>query len=420
MISVVNRTAIVALCLFAACECSTLADGPRYRRVLLPTLPAPEPATRVHDINDSGAVCGESRTYANYQAIIWDQTVGIRLLGDLVEGQIAAPEDAQAINEQSQISGMSGFPDGSGFTAQAYFWSREDGMIGLGDLPGSTFSSRAKGLNNLGHVVGYSCSNRYGEDMQEAFLWTPENGMVGLGTLVGSGRWSSFAEAINDTGWITGNSDSPLGIEAFIWTPETGMVGLGDLDGGFSYSFGESINAFGQIAGNCDSIDAPGGVEAFLWSPEEGMMGLGVLPGHDYSLAIDVNEREQVVGRCLTFAYAPTAFVWDRQRGMRSLSAMLDPCVPAWQRAVGTGYAINNHGQIVADGSGGGLFLDPYIPGDLDSDGAVTLQDLATLLSNFGRAGDVGYIQGDIHNCDRDVDLEDLATLLENFGQTLD
>ncbi|GMU84229.1 MAG: hypothetical protein AMXMBFR47_40990 [Planctomycetota bacterium] len=296
-------------------------------------------------------------------------------------------------------------------------------MIGLGDLPGSAHSSRAHGINNLGHVVGYSLSAHYGEPMQEAFLWTPESGMIGLGTLIGSGHWSSYASDINDSGWIAGDSDSPRGIEAFVWTTETGMVGLGDITGSpFSFSLGYAINASGQIAGISASTTTTAGVEAMLWSPEEGMIGLGVLPGHEASSAEDLNNREQVVGWS-RLPYPPgytEAFIWDRQRGMRSLNALLDPCVPASQRHMGEALAINNHGQIVATDGAGGIFLDPYIPGDLDGDGAVTLQDLATLLAHFGRAGDVGYIQGDIHGCDRDVDLEDLATLLENFGQTLE
>lgn len=339
----------------------------------LPTLPDVQPVTVAVDINDDGIACGGSRTHGHSHAIVWDINLGIRVLENMVPG-IDLSSYANAINAHGDVAGDGGYYFESDYTNQAFLWRRSIGIVGLGDLPGGSFSSRAKGLNNLGHVVGYSWSNRYGEDIQEAFLWTPE----------------------------------------------TGMIGLGDLDGGFSYSFGGAINAFGQIAGGGDSADVPGGIEAFLWSPEEGMIGLGVLPGHATSAATDVNDREQVVGMSLTSTYGPTAFIWDRQRGIRSLSSLLDPCVPVWQRSVGQASAINNRGEIVAGGGGSGLVLYPYLPGDLDGDRAVTLQDLATLLSNFGRSGDVGYIQGDIHRCDRDVDVEDLAALLENFGQVLD
>lgn len=419
-----NRvSATFAVGILLVVHSSAPAQGVRYRRLRLPTLPAPQPVTRATDINDGGVVCGWSFTANNNQAIIWDQAGGIRLLGDLVPGRGDLIEMAEAINGQNHIAGVSGYPDGTSLTQQAFRWDSAGGMVGLGDLPGFAFASWAKGINNLGQVVGYSFSDHYGEPMQEAFLWTPEGGMIGLGTLIGSGHWSSFANDINDSGWIAGDSDSPRGIEAFVWTAESGMVGLGDITGSpYSFSLGYAINASGQIAGISASTTTSGGVEAMLWSPEEGMVGLGVLPGHEASSADDVNDLEQVVGWS-RLPYPPgytEPFLWDRQRGMRSLNSLLDPCVPASQRHMGEALAINNHGQIVATDGAGGLFLDPYLPGDLDADGAVSLQDLATLLANFGRAGDAGYAQGDVQGCDGDVDLEDLATLLENFGQALE
>ncbi|MCC6361234.1 MAG: hypothetical protein IT450_21045 [Phycisphaerales bacterium] len=399
-----------------------VAQDIRYRVLRLPTLPDVQPVTVAHDINDDGVVCGGSRTHGHSHAIIWDISNGIRILENMVSG-IDLGSFANALNASSDVAGDGGYYHDSDYTNQAFLWRSSSGTMGIGDLPGSIFSSRANGINNLGHIVGYSVSAHYGEPMQEAFLWTPEGGMIGLGTLIGSGHWSSYAADINDSGWITGDSDSSRGIEAFIWTAETGMVGLGDITGSpFSFSLGYAINASGQIAGISASTTTTAGVEAMFWSPEEGMIGLGVLPGHEASSAEDLNNREQVVGWS-RLPYPPgytEAFIWDRQRGMRSLNALLDPCVPASQRHMGEALAINNHGQIVATDGAGGIFLDPYIPGDLDGDGAVTLQDLATLLAHFGRSGDVGYIQGDIHGCDRDVDLEDLATLLENFGQTLE
>jgi Immunoglobulin I-set domain/Immunoglobulin domain len=54
-------------------------------------------------------------------------------------------------------------------------------------------------------------------------------------------------------------------------------------------------------------------------------------------------------------------------------------------------------------------------PGDLDGDGYVELEDLATLLAHFGLSGDVAPEDGDIDG-DGDVDLADLATLLANYG----
>lgn len=53
-------------------------------------------------------------------------------------------------------------------------------------------------------------------------------------------------------------------------------------------------------------------------------------------------------------------------------------------------------------------------PPDLDRDGSVNLQDLATLLAHFGSGGALPE-NGDL-DADTDVDLQDLASLLAEFG----
>jgi len=55
-------------------------------------------------------------------------------------------------------------------------------MVGLGDLPGGSFSSYADGVSANGSVVvGYGNS----ANGNEAFRWTQGTGMVGLGDLSG-------------------------------------------------------------------------------------------------------------------------------------------------------------------------------------------------------------------------------------------
>lgn len=59
------------------------------------------------------------------------------------------------------------------------------------------------------------------------------------------------------------------------------------------------------------------------------------------------------------------------------------------------------------------------LPGDLDGDCDVDLQDLSTLLAHFGipNGGGATYEQGDIFG-DGGVDLSDLGALLANFGNS--
>jgi hypothetical protein len=57
------------------------------------------------------------------------------------------------------------------------------------------------------------------------------------------------------------------------------------------------------------------------------------------------------------------------------------------------------------------------LPGDTNGDGAVDLNDLLTVLSNFGDATAGGAADGDIDG-NGEVDLNDLLTVLSNFGAT--
>ncbi len=67
------------------------------------------------------------------------------------------------------------------------------------------------------------------------------------------------------------------------------------------------------------------------------------------------------------------------------------------------------------DTSASATLLVCAFAGDVNCDGVVDLQDLATLLANFGTAGGATHAQGDL-NGDETVDLSDLALLLAGFG----
>ena len=74
-------------------------------------------------------------------------------------------------------------------------------FMGIGDLPGSTFESRARAVSADGLVVvggGRSASGR------EAFRWTASGGMVGLGDLPGGGAFWSGAAATSASRAVTG------------------------------------------------------------------------------------------------------------------------------------------------------------------------------------------------------------------------
>ena len=253
-----------------------------------------------------------------------------------------------AINESGQVAGTVQQPG----SARAVRWTPDGGVQDLGTLGGT--SSSAYAINEAGQVVGTSTT---ASGASHAFLWTPGQGMQDLGTLGGT---SSTARGINDRGQVVGESwlpsVGPVDVRhAFLWTPGQGMVDLGALPG-LGSSIAHDINNAGQVVGrsfpSSPIITDPEVVSrAFLWTPAQGMQDLGTLGGSG-SIAYAINEGGQVVGRAWTPAATYHAFLWSAAQGMRDLSTL----------ALGSGnsvaYGINDLGHVVGEsnafpGSGG-------------------------------------------------------------------
>jgi probable HAF family extracellular repeat protein len=292
------------------------------------------------------------------------------------------------LSDTGEVAGYSNFDDSNLF--HALRWSRREGLVDLGTVPGSN-ESLATAINNRGQVVGYGLY----EDVSRssALLWDPRTGVRDLGNL---GAPSAQALAINDAGRVAGNSRTVDGVGmAFSWTRAEGMIGLLPPDA--LGSDARAINASGQIAGNFTSVDGaqlmflwtPGrafetigdvtafpfalsdtawiaGVllatqSAFVWHRDLGIVDIGFLPGGSFSNAYDVNNRGQVVGEAAT-ADAMHAFLWTRTEGLVDLNDRLVNPPPA---PLQTARHINNHGVILASTSAGLVLLYPSHGGPL-------------------------------------------------------
>jgi len=171
-------------------------------------------------------------------------------------------------------------------------------------------------------IVGESSS---GSVYSEAFRWTAEFGMEGLGDLPG-GDFSSTATGVSANGTvIVGVGHSELGSEAFRWMADTGMIGLGDLPGGFFGSGATAVSSNGNvIVGAGDSELSGGSIEAFRWTEALGMQPLGDLAGGSFeSAAFGVNSDGSVVLGFSDREDGGKAFVWDESHGMRDLQELL-------------------------------------------------------------------------------------------------
>ena len=199
---------------------------------------------------------------------------------------------------------------------------------------GVAYAASADGLV----IVGQGLHNNpsVGPNPFEAFRWTTQQGMVGLGDLPG-GVISSGALACSlDGAFVVGFSSSGFhpqpvhGVsdrtEAFLWSLASGtMMPLGDLAGGYFFSAGTAVSADGSVvAGNSitgpDDTVANARLHAFRWTQAGAMVDLGTLPGRSQSSAEGMSaDGRVIVGHC----DALDAFLWTAEGGMRSLKDVL-------------------------------------------------------------------------------------------------
>lgn len=238
---------------------------------------------------------------------------------------------ANGINAAGQIVG--------GTAGHAALWDK--GVLkDLGDW-GNEYSAgtTATAINNRGQVVGYSYEDYGKGEIWEAFLWDKgklihlgfdvpadinERGqVVGYDPLGGSGFfWENgvrtelnlVANAINNAGQVAGQiAGQNYGGSAAIWDKGkiTDLGAVGHPPGGFDYSGAVDINDRGQVVGFTSVQDNRGDIHAFLW--DKGVMtDLGTLGGA-WSTATAINNSGQVVGYSgTTELYGIHAFLWDK------------------------------------------------------------------------------------------------------------
>jgi probable HAF family extracellular repeat protein len=230
-----------------------------------------------------------------------------------------ATSTAEAINEHGQVVGWS---DTAGGNRHAFLYG--DGVMqDLGTLTGGS-DSYATALNDRGQVVGYSGINGLGQQFPEVyqgFVWD-QDGMKSLGALFCPCSYNdrygtSGAYAINDKGWIGGDSETVRGswvLHAAFWREAAPQdIGGGAGDWSISRVFGlnpqgAAVGDYAADAGRQDVFDR----EAALWR-DGNRLNLGTLPGDASSTALAVNLRNIVVGWSGTSNGSIShAFLWSR------------------------------------------------------------------------------------------------------------
>ncbi|MFL6499993.1 MAG: DUF3466 family protein [Candidatus Udaeobacter sp.] len=319
-------------------------------------------------INGQGLVAGTSIAKASGEAAFRYNPNSPAPMEDIGQSSRGVLSRGFGINNTGMAVGDAAFIDASTADSPirhaALF--NNGSLIDLGTLTKQTYS-RANGINGFNQVVGFS-GPALDTPKSRAFFWSKSTGMIDLGTLGGA---YAQAFAINDSGFITGNSQlratDSQAIHAFlspspVGAGAMGMRDLGTLGGPFSY--GMAINAKNHVVGYSAINKVDSRVHAF-WFDGTGMKDLGSLAPNsgkleDQSVALGVNSSDRVVGYTYLPAVNPTidpavqpgtssvrqvAFVWS-EGTMTDLNKLIGTAAETYH--LNSAVAINDNGQIVA------------------------------------------------------------------------
>lgn len=270
-------------------------------------------------------------------------------LGDLPGGDFTSR--ARAVSHDGLVVvGVSHSANGTTGTqgcCEAFKWTLAGGMVALGDLPGASFESEARGVNADGSlIVG---DGHTGFDF--AVTWTGAPVPVAIPELPGGGVGGAVAHAVSAGtdpgagGWtIVGSDIAANGREAFVAKYDggavTNIVGIGDLPGGVFDSIAYGVSKDGNVVVGVGKTTV--GSVAFRFTQQTGMMPLGDLPGGvESSTAWAVSgDGSTIVGEGAA-TNGRRAFRWTQAGGME----MLGEFSPSdfWGAALGA----NDDGSVI-------------------------------------------------------------------------
>ncbi|MBL8881100.1 MAG: hypothetical protein JNG88_18450, partial [Phycisphaerales bacterium] len=247
------------------------------------------------------------------------------------------------INDVGQIAGSARL-DVDGIVNHAYRW-HNDQIEWIGTL-GDGRAATAWGINNFGHVVGYSETEDSPFSPAHAFFWNGQ--LIDVGPATEDPDDSSAAYDVNDTGTIVGSSHFPNRphprYTGCVWhdgSPCELLPLPGDLA-----TQGDKINNLGTIAG-ISAYQREN--HAVMWRDGEIIALTPFNPddpnSFETSEAYDINDFDEVVGAGTTVSFQGHGFLW--RNGEIILMESLAPADFEW--ILGP-EAINNAGQLACRG----------------------------------------------------------------------
>jgi probable HAF family extracellular repeat protein len=249
---------------------------------------------------------------------------------------------------------------------RGFFWTREQGVVELGTLPGDS-SSFAVGASTDGSVI--VGTSQGGSGTQTAVRWDrdPATGTYAIASLGVPGGWmlSAATGVSGDGSVIVGTLTAPdyAGRSAFRWTVQTGIVEFGGLSSG-AWTYGLAVSgdgtttvghidvpsistpsrwnaagipaSFSVCSGQCrayaQAVSNDGSVvvgytesfgPAFRWTSATGSVDLPVPTGATALRAFSMSGDGRVVGCTTASSQGGEATVWTASRGLINLNTYL-------------------------------------------------------------------------------------------------
>ncbi|MEP0834207.1 hypothetical protein NDI48_23870 [Microcoleus sp. AS-A8] len=322
------------------------------------------------DINDKGQIVGSQ--------YLWESGT-LTELGFLPGANATY---AKGINNLGQIVGSSGLL-GNSSSNRAFVW--QDGiMSSLGTPPASLctgcYYTTANDINDQGQIVG-DLVNSSAYPYQLGFVWS--NGSL---TDAISSYLINSADAINNAGQVIGTGSWRLSI-AFVWN--NGILTALDSPQAITavnYAHAKDINSAGQVVG---SLSVPfffpiGRIDSLLWDGNTGTI-LDNFDGNVFS-ANSINDSTLVVGSQRISTTTSQAVLWEDGE-LLDLNTLIPPD-SGWELVSAS--TINNKNQIVGtgkiNGESRGFLLTPEaksVPEPTSALGVLGLGGLSLVLGRL-------------------------------------
>lgn len=228
-------------------------------------------------------IAGYHQSPERYAGYRWTESGGFVDMGDLPGGtNSTVPLDISWDGNTIVGLGNFGFSPGGSVQGEGFIWTAAKGIRSVGVLEGGATSQALAVSADGSKAVGYADEPGAGR----AFWWTEEQGMRVLADLPGGTESASAAEISADGRFIAGASVSANGFEACLWAEEGSPIGLGDLPGGPFRSVSEGVTNDGSVVVGYSTISNAGAERAFIWDAAHGMRDLRTVLRTEFGLPL--------------------------------------------------------------------------------------------------------------------------------------